>query len=48
MTYGEDAIYRELAELGAACHWPLAELLDLEHATRSRFLRAARDLGVGV
>lgn len=44
MTRGEDALYRELALLGATYHWPLGELLDLEHATRARFLRAAHDL----
>ena len=44
MTRGEAALYRELARLGAVFHWPLAELLDLEHATRDRFLRMASEL----
>lgn len=45
MINGEDVLFRELAELGAMYHWPLSELLDLEHATRARFLRSARELG---
>lgn len=44
MTRGEEALFRELAQLGAVFHWPLSELLDLEHTTRARFLRAAREL----
>lgn len=46
MTRGEDELYRELAQLGATYHWPLSELLDLEHATRARFLRAVDDVGM--
>lgn len=46
MTRGEAALYRELAQLGATYHWPLSELLDLEHATRARFLNAASELGL--
>ena len=46
MTRGEEVLYRELAQLGATYHWPLGELLDLEHATRTRFLRAAAELGL--
>ena len=47
MTYGEDALYDELAFVGAHYHWSLAEILDLEHATRARFIRAVDDLGLG-
>ena len=46
MTYGEDALYQELAFVGAHYHWSLAEILDLEHATRARFIRAVDDLGL--
>ena len=47
MTYGEQALWDELAVVGANFHWSLAEVLDLEHATRLRFVRAARELGRG-
>jgi hypothetical protein len=47
VTYDEDALYHELAFVAAHCHWPLGELLDLEHATRTRFIRAINELGVG-
>ena len=47
MTYGEDALYHELAFVAAHYHWSLAELLDLEHATRARFIRAIHELGLG-
>ena len=46
MTYGEAALYDELAFVGAHYHWPLSEILDLEHATRARFIRAAGELGL--
>lgn len=46
MTRAEAVLYRELAQLGATYHWPLSELLDLEHATRARFLGAAAELGL--
>lgn len=44
MTCGDEVLYRELAQLGAVYHWPLSELLDLEHAMRRRFLRAAHEM----
>jgi len=47
VTYGEQALWDELAVVGANYHWSLAEVLDLEHATRVRFVHAARQLGVG-
>ena len=34
VTYDEDALYDELAFVGAHYHWSLAEILDLEHATQ--------------
>jgi Family of unknown function (DUF6760) len=45
VTHDEDALYAELAFVGAHYHWSLAEILDLEHATRARFIRAAGELG---
>jgi hypothetical protein len=47
VTYGEQALWNELAVVGANYHWSLGEALDLEHATRARFVRAARELGLG-
>jgi hypothetical protein len=46
VTYGEGALYDELAFVGAHYHWPLSEILDLEHATRVRFIRAVEHLGL--
>ena len=46
MTYGDDALFDELAFVGAHYHWSLSEVLDLEHATRVRFIRAAAQLGL--
>ena len=46
MTYGEQALWDELAVMGSHYHWSFAEVLDLEHATRTRFIRAVGDLGL--
>ena len=46
MTYGEQALWDELAVVGAHYHWSFAEVLDLEHATRARFVRAITTLGL--
>ena len=37
MTYATDRLYEELAYLAFHFHWPLDDLLDLEHAERRRF-----------
>jgi hypothetical protein len=34
-------LFAEMAELAGHYHWPLDDLLDLEHADRRRFLEAA-------
>jgi hypothetical protein len=47
VTYGEQALWDELAVIGAHYHWSFTEALDLEHATRVRFIRAIRELGLG-
>jgi hypothetical protein len=46
VTHDEATLYAELAFVGAHYHWSLAEILDLEHATRARFIRAVDDLGL--
>jgi hypothetical protein len=47
VTYGEQALWDELAMVGAHYHWSLTEALDLEHLTRVRFVRAINQLGLG-
>ena len=39
MTYATDRLYEEIAYVAYHFHWPLAELLDLEHADRRRYVR---------
>jgi hypothetical protein len=39
-----EALLEEAAQLAYHYHWPLDAILDLEHADRRRFLRAAEDL----
>jgi hypothetical protein len=46
VTYGEQALWDELAIVGAHFHWSLNEVLDLEHATRRRFVGAVATLGL--
>jgi hypothetical protein len=38
VTYATDRLYEELAYVAYHFHWPLTELLDLEHAERGRFV----------
>lgn len=42
--YPERALWDEIAYLAYHLHWPLDELLDLEHADRVRLIRAVSDL----
>ena len=37
MTYAPDRLYEEVAYIAYHFHWPLDDLLDLEHAERRRF-----------
>ncbi len=37
-------LFAEMASLAASFHWPLATLLDLEHADRRRFIAEAHAL----
>jgi hypothetical protein len=48
VTYGTDHLHQEVSYLAYQLHWPLQELLDLEHADRRRYVGliqrlAARD-----
>ncbi len=38
MTYAPDALYEEIAYVAYHLHWPLDDLLDLEHPVRQRFV----------
>ena len=38
MTYGEDRLFEELAYVAYHFHWPLEEIVDLEHPLRQRFV----------
>jgi hypothetical protein len=40
LRYPADAIWQEIAYLAYHLHWPLEELLDLEHSDRVRMVRA--------
>ena len=39
MTYAPDRMYEEVAYVAFHFHWPLAEILDLEHPVRRRFVK---------
>ncbi len=38
MTYASDRLHEEIAYVAYHFHWPLGEILDLEHPTRQRFV----------
>ena len=38
MTYDPDRLYEEIAYVAFHFHWPLGEILDLEHPLRQRFV----------
>jgi hypothetical protein len=38
VTYAIDRLYEELAYVAYHFHWPLQELLDLEHGERGRYV----------
>lgn len=44
MTYGTDLLHEEIAYLAYHLHWPLDELLDLEHTDRRRYIALTRRL----
>lgn len=44
MTYGADLLHEEVSYLAFHLHWPLGQLLDLEHADRRRYVRLVQDL----
>ncbi len=38
MTYAADTLYEEVAYVAFHFHWPLDDILDLEHPVRQRFV----------
>ena len=38
MTYAVDMVYEEIAYVAFHFHWPLDEILDMEHPVRRRFV----------
>ena len=46
LRYPADAIWQEIAFLAYHLHWPLDDLLDLEHMDRVRMVRAVSALNV--
>ena len=38
MTYAADQLFEEVAYVAYHLHWPLDEILDLEHPDRQRFV----------
>jgi hypothetical protein len=37
VTYGPDRLHEEVAYIAYHFHWPLDDILDLEHAERQRY-----------
>ena len=44
MTYATDRLYEEVAYIAYHFHWPLDEILDLEHPLRRRFVEEIADI----
>ena len=38
MTYGAERVVEEVSYVALHFHWPLADILDLEHPDRRRFV----------
>jgi Family of unknown function (DUF6760) len=38
VTYDPDRLYEEIAYVAYHFHWPLSEILDMEHPLRQRFV----------
>ena len=38
MTYAVDRLYEEIAYVAYHFHWPLNDILELEHPTRRRYI----------
>jgi hypothetical protein len=38
VTYDQDRLFEEIAYMAYHFHWPMSEILDLEHPLRQRFV----------
>jgi hypothetical protein len=38
VTYDQDRLFEEIAYVAYHFHWPMGEILDLEHPLRQRFV----------
>lgn len=47
MTYAVDRLFQEVAYVAYHFHWPLRELLDLEHAERRRYVEEIGRISAG-
>ncbi len=45
MTYGAERVLEEVSYVAYHFHWSLADILDLEHPDRQRFVAAIGRLG---
>jgi hypothetical protein len=44
MTYGTERLHEEVTYVAFHLHWPLDDILDLEHADRIRYVRLTQGL----
>jgi hypothetical protein len=44
VTYGTERLHEEVSYLAYHLHWPLHELLDLEHTDRRRYVGLIKSL----
>ena len=44
MTYAPDRLFEQVAYVAYYLHWPLDQILDLEHPDRLHFVAAAQRL----
>ena len=44
MTYAADRLFEEVAYVAYHLHWPMEEILNLEHADRQRFVAEISDI----
>jgi hypothetical protein len=44
VTYGAERLHKEVSYMAFHLHWPLNELLDLEHADRRRYVGLIENL----
>lgn len=46
MTYAPERIYGEVAYVAYHFHWPLDDILDLEHGQRLRYVREIAGINI--